>query len=159
MINGIPSCLNIINNTRQSARKMKRILLSVQVKFLNLRANKGSSATRRKDITRVRPRRNHRFKKRPESNDHKVNPLIDNESLTVVLEYSFTPMCKSSTKGNEHIKIQLAGVGTPIKESDCRVSILNLARRIAEKIVIKNPSQLNHRIDLKSHSEKTSVNG
>lgn len=35
--------------------------------------------------------------------------------------------------GKDAINMALAGVGTPIKDSDCRVSILNLANRMAEK--------------------------
>ena len=43
------------------------------------------------------------------------------------------------TSGNETKTIAFAGVGRPIKESDCRVSILNFARRKAEKTVIIYP--------------------
>ena len=39
-------------------------------------------------------------------------------------------------KGSEAIKRPLAGVGTPIKDSDWRVSMLNLAKRKAEKTTI-----------------------
>ena len=41
--------------------------------------------------------------------------------------------------GKEAINIAAAGVGNPIKEDVCLVSILNLANRIAEKRVIINP--------------------
>lgn len=41
-------------------------------------------------------------------------------------------------KGKEQIKIATAGVGTPINESVWRVSLLNLASLIAEKMVIIN---------------------
>ena len=39
--------------------------------------------------------------------------------------------------GNEAIKIAAAGVGSPIKEVVCLLSILNLESRIDEKIGIK----------------------
>ena len=41
--------------------------------------------------------------------------------------------------GIEQIKIATAGVGTPIKESVWRVSLLNLAKRMHEKMVMRNP--------------------
>lgn len=44
----------------------------------------------------------------------------------------------SEIKGSEQIIMALAGVGKPIKESNCRESLLNFAKRIAEKIVIIN---------------------
>ena len=44
----------------------------------------------------------------------------------------------SFINGMEQIRSVFAGVGTPIKELVCRVSILNFANRMQEKIVIKN---------------------
>lgn len=41
------------------------------------------------------------------------------------------------SRTKEHTNMALAGVGKPIKESDWRVSLLNLAKRIAENIGIK----------------------
>ncbi len=54
----------------------------------------------------------------------------------------FDPLISRSVmKTKDEIKIVLAGVGNPINESDCLESVLNFARRIAEKIVIKNPNK------------------
>ena len=44
----------------------------------------------------------------------------------------------STTKASPIIKMVMAGVGTPMKESDCLVSRLNLANRTAEATVIIN---------------------
>lgn len=40
------------------------------------------------------------------------------------------------------MKMVFAGVGTPMNELVCRVSILNLANRIAEKTVMRKPVEL-----------------
>ena len=44
----------------------------------------------------------------------------------------------ANISGNAAHKIVFAGVGTPIKDSLWRVSILNFAKRITENIAIKN---------------------
>ena len=40
------------------------------------------------------------------------------------------------------MKMVFAGVGTPMNELVCLVSILNLANRTAEKTVMRNPVEL-----------------
>lgn len=45
-------------------------------------------------------------------------------------------------RGKEEMKMVFAGVGTPMNELVCLVSILNLANRTAEKTVMRNPVEL-----------------
>ena len=78
--------------------------------WLILRENKGISATKSKDKITVTP--------------------INNSALNHI-PYSFPII------GKDAIKIAATGVGNPIKEVVCLVSILNFARRIAEKRGIK----------------------
>jgi hypothetical protein len=85
-------------------------------KDLNFSANRGNSAT-------------------------KSQELIIGKAIIKYLELKIVsaqsgPLCK--TKGIEIIKRAFAGVGTPIKESVCLVSRLNLASRTAENIGIRN---------------------
>ena len=51
---------------------------------------------------------------------------------------------KCLIRGNEQINKAVAGVGTPMKELVWRVSMLNFANRIAEKIVIKKATKGTH---------------
>ena len=93
--------------------KLKLVLLSFHEKFLNFSANKGSSATNRKE--------------RIIDSAAKNQWLPTNERskrLFVII------------RGKELIKRALAGVGRPINELVCLVSMLNFASRSAEKTAI-----------------------
>jgi len=102
----------------------KRILLSAHPKFLNFKAIKGISATNKRLVTNARVHKTYGF------NIKSLKPDIyswDKKVLSIV-----------KINGIEQINMALAGVGKPMKESDWRVSLLNLAKRIAEKIGIIN---------------------
>ena len=81
---------------------------------LNFSANKGSSEFSSQAITMLSPQMKKGFR---------------------MVGVRFKLSC-STTKANPIIKIVMAGVGTPINESVCRVSTLNLAKRMADAMVI-----------------------
>ncbi len=94
------------------SKKMNRSWLSRQVKFLNLSANKGKGDTNKSENTTVIPIRKNEFK------SHRLNGAGRNTSAV--------------------INKALAGVGTPMNESCCFSSMLNLAKRKAENAANKN---------------------
>lgn len=67
--------------------------------------------------------------------DRRIDVIIRNltEYMNCILFIGFLIITK------EAIKIATAGVGNPIKEESCFLSILNLANLIAEKRVMINP--------------------
>src|ERR1035437_6895793 len=99
---------------------MYRTLFSAHENFLNLSAKSGSGATRRKEEINVRE--------------------IRTTGLSIMCLKDSPTEFEFRISGSAAIKIVFAGVGNPIKESVCLVSILNFANRIAEKIVTKKPT-------------------
>lgn len=83
---------------------------------LNFKEISGTSATKSKPMPRLNIVRNQGFRR---------------ESFMKLLLFS-------SMNGKDAINMAFAGVGKPIKFSDCRVSILNLASLNAEKTAIRN---------------------
>src|SRR5690554_844892 len=115
MAKGTPAIPSHSTHTSEMAKVKYRYLLSLKLKFLNFKAIKGNSAvirTAKKD-----------------ENASKNQPFASRLSA----QRNF-----SAVKGRVEIRRPLAGVGTPINLSDCRVSILNLARRMADWVPIKN---------------------
>ena len=104
-----PAFNRIIRNTDR-ARKVSLSLLLTHEKSLNFNAKSSKGATSSKENTIVIP-----------------------VSTGVVKMIVLTD---SGKKTNEVRNNAFAGVGTPINESVCRVSILNLASRKAEKTAI-----------------------
>ena len=92
-----------------SAIKVNRILLSAQDMFLNFNANSLNSAT----------------------NSSEKITVIANSTYPFEIIFATRLSC-AITKGKALINNAFAGVGRPIKESDCRVSILNFASLNAE---------------------------
>ena len=92
--------------------KINLILLSCQERFLNLRANMGISATKRKQDNNMNMKRK------------KALNFSETEK-TVIAHNQRSP------------KQGVGRVGTPMKDDVCRVSILNLANRKAEKAAIR----------------------
>lgn len=118
MITGMAAYFNTISSKMAMARKMKRSLLLAQLKFLNFKANRGSSAiSSRLEIK----------DKRSNSHGFKINRAMELYSLDRKNESIL------KINGREHIIIAFAGVGRPMNDSDWRASLLNLAKRIAEK--------------------------
>jgi len=99
-----------INSITDTARKLNLILLFFHEKSLNFKANSSNGATSSNENTTVIP---------VNTGAVKIIALID-----------------SGKKTNEVRNRALAGVGTPIKVSACRVSTLNFARRNDEKTAI-----------------------
>ena len=58
--------------------------------------------------------------------------------MTIIIHQLFNSAYWPNQKGAPETKKAAAGVGMPMKEVDCLVSILNFASRYAEKTVIKN---------------------
>ena len=114
MDKGTPASLkNSINNT-DASRKVILTLLELHCKFLNFSANSGSGAT------------------------------INQENNIVI---PINGICPNQPGGNNFIKDGIpqinkacAGVGTPMNESFCRISILNFAKRMAAKTDNDKPS-------------------
>lgn len=96
-------------------------MLFLKLYFLNFSAINGSSATSKNENNNVKP----------------INIL----GLEIIefAKLLFSPNVQIS--GIEIKNKVLAGVGSPIKVSDCRVSILNLANRIPEKTETKKPKK------------------
>ena len=113
MIKGIPTNCKVISNRMLNPKNTNFVRFPTQPKCLNFKANKGISEISKtlKTIEIIL-----------KMQGLKLNPIL--------------PYLK--IKGIEQIKIALAGVGTPIKEVVCLVSLLNLARRIAEKTGMMN---------------------
>ena len=109
-----PAQCSVIRINAEIITKIYRILLLFQSNDLNLSEKSDNSATSKYENTTTTANR----KKR----------------LSVSLAHVFSP---DVTKTSEQMKIALAGVGNPINESVCRVSMLNLANRNAEKTVMK----------------------
>lgn len=93
-------------------KKVKLILLSFQDRFLNFKENIGSSDTNRNEKIKIK------------------SSII--KTLLFANKKSFPPAMSDPQKK------AFAGVGIPMKEEVCRVSILNLANRRAEKMAMKN---------------------
>ena len=106
-----PSFNNMISGS-DTNKNMYCTLLDCQERFLNLRENMGISATNNHDV----------------SNTSNTRYIALNLSE---IRNSYPPTA------NELQKRALAGVGIPIKEEVCRVSMLNFANRKAENIAIK----------------------
>jgi hypothetical protein len=106
-----PACHPASNNTATRI-KVNLILLSVHEKFLNFKANNSIGATSRKETMMVIHIRT------PGWETHVANGSGSNHSPV--------------------INRALAGVGNPIKVSLCLSSVLNLARRMAEKTMRKS---------------------
>src|SRR5690606_9997375 len=105
----------IVSKQSKERRSVRyRYLLSLKVKFLNFSAIKGNSAVNNKAKSRLKPIRK--------------GPLYTKDSA----QPNF-----SAIKGKVDISKPFAGVGTPIKRSDCRVSILNFASLMADWVAIK----------------------
>ena len=101
------------NNT-DKAIKVNRILLSVQLKFLNLNAK------------------------------NRMGDTMSHEKMMVIkinnqLWWSQT-LAVPVNKGKEVINKVLEGVFNPLNESDCVSSTLKMARRKAAQTAIKNPT-------------------
>jgi hypothetical protein len=117
--------------TRVMIMKRNFISFPAQPKLLNLRAKRGISEIKRKEkiITSI----------------IKTDGLLSNDKigseaeLINILKGSFAELyfsiiC-SDINGKEQKKMAFAGVGKPIKESDCLGSLLNFANLIADKMV------------------------
>src|SRR5690554_17289 len=115
MAKGTPPIPNINTQSREMAMVRYRYLLSLNPKFLNFRAIKGNSAVMRRAKKNEKASKNHPF----------ANKLSAQRNLSAI-------------KGRVEISRPLAGVGTPMNRSDWRVSILNLASRMADCVPIKN---------------------
>src|SRR5690606_34064646 len=114
MATGIPAIPIVKRQISEMNRVRYLYLLSLKENFLNFKAIKGNSAVNNKAKSKVKPIRN--------------GPLL----------IKFPAHSNSSAiKGSVEINSPLAGVGTPIKRSLCRVSILNLAKRMADWVAIK----------------------
>lgn len=94
-------------------KKMYCILLDCQERFLNLSENIGISATNSHDVSNT--------------NRMRYNALNLSE---------IRKLCPPAAK--ELQKRALAGVGIPMKDVVCLVSMLNFANRNAEKMAIMN---------------------
>lgn len=110
IIKGKAPAFKITNRNTDRARKVNLIWLLAHEKSLNFRANNSKGATSNNENTIVIP---------VNTGAVKTIALIDSGKKT------------SDVKNNA-----FAGVGTPIKESVCRVSMLNLANLSAEKTAI-----------------------
>ena len=114
-IKGIAANSKTNNNITELIKTKIRIIFSFDFScspcFI-FKENKGSFATKSKD---------------------KITVVPINNSVLNHIPYS------SPIIGKDAMKIAAAGVGSPIKEALCLSLILNLAKRIAEKIGIKNP--------------------
>lgn len=94
-------------------------MFSLNTQLLNFNAIKGISATNKKE-------------------NIIVNPMRRGKLLIKTFAVSLSSP-KIQIKGIVMKKSVFAGVGKPMKEFDCLVSILNLARRKAEKTVTIYP--------------------
>lgn len=130
MITGIPANFNVASKITDDAIITYRISFPLKPKVLNLRENKGNSATNKNDIRQQKPMNNHGFKK---------SDFAKKEILCGVIPENN----ESAIRGIEEINIALAGVGSPIKDSVWRGSLLNFARRKAEKTGISSPAYPN----------------
>lgn len=117
---GMATGRRIINRTTEIIKRRNRISLPFHPKDLNFKASKGMSETIRNERPSAEPIKNHRSTITCSGSHHRWNG-----------------MC-SIIRGIEITHIALAGVGTPRKLSDCRVSTLNFANRKAEKIGTNN---------------------
>ena len=102
--------------------KIYLILLLFQSNDLNLSEKRGNSATNRYENTAVTANRKKRL------------------SVSIANEWEVSDEMKAS----EQINSALAGVGSPINESLCRVSMLNFANRNAEKTAMINAGTATH---------------
>lgn len=113
---------NAISNP-QLIKNPKRHSFPDQLNCLNFNEKSGILAIKRSDITVITGTKTMGF----------IAFMIKSCSHPVVLPYWV------NNNGNAMKKIVLAGVGSPINDSDCRVSILKLAKRNKEKNGINNP--------------------
>lgn len=135
------SCKNTINgidHTRSVAikivlvsKKMKRISLPFHLKCLNFRAKSGISATRSRLISKISPTRKYELK--------------TYSNIPGSLFHASNSVHKIS--GKKVKKSVFKGVGTPIKDSDCRVSKLNLANLNMDMNGINKPTNGKYLID------------
>ena len=112
MIVGIATKFSSEINTKDTPKKLILSLLSLQLRFLNFKENKGISAINNTDITTVA---------RIKSSGIAIQVLRE------------LPAWNSVIKGKERKNKVFAGVGKPIKLSVCLSSTLNFANRYAEK--------------------------
>src|SRR5690606_36246708 len=117
-ISGTPKNLNTTSRTRDKIKKKICNLYLVKLKFLILSEKSDNSAFRIKVLNTEIP-----------SNTH---TLVSTSITKANSVYSIT-------RGKLKIKRALAGVGSPMNESVCRVSILNFAKRIHEPKAMINP--------------------
>ncbi len=113
MAKGNPADLKIAMSNTAPIRKVNLTLLSGQVKFLNFNANSAMGET------------------------------MSHENRMVMVSKVMAPNQASGkmamSDGNPQMKSAWAGVGKPMNASLCRVSILNLASRMAAKTGNANP--------------------
>jgi len=113
MVSGIPTYpKNAMDNIEDMINRYWELFSRYEYD-LNFSANKGSSEFSSQAITMLSPQMKKGFR---------------------MVGVRFKLSC-STTKANPIIKIVMAGVGTPINESVCRVSTLNLAKRMADAMV------------------------
>lgn len=130
IINGIAANFNNPNNITAEEIITYRISFPLKPNFLNLSENKGNSAIIKNDIIQQNAINNHGLKK--------------TDIINSIMPGDVTPENQGSIiKGMEAISIALAGVGNPINDSVCRTSLLNFARRKAEKTGISSPAYAN----------------
>ena len=122
IIRGIAQKTKVANKIAEIVKNVNRISFPFQPKFLNFNANKGSSITSIMDMKIVVIASNQKFNTK----------CSINQSFAI---FSWIDGVKSINGSATKNKV-LAGVGKPIKESDCRISKLNLARRNNDNIGI-----------------------
>lgn len=106
-------------------KNIKRILLSAHRKFLTLSENIGISETKSQENRMIKTMMKTTLPQRAAT--------FSERQFNIGLEVADM----SAKEISEAMNIELAGVGNPIKEDVCLSSILNLAKRRAEKTEIK----------------------
>ena len=115
---------NTTNSIAAVSKKIYRTSLPLKLHCLNFNANKGTG------ITNIK------------------HDSAENRSIPKGLSKN----CGNSAglyvviKAKDAIIIPLAGVGKPIKEVVCRVSLLNIAKRMAENMAMKKMGIITHSI-------------
>lgn len=104
-------------NIKQMIRNPYLISFPAQLNFLNLSENKGISLTSSRDMTTI---------------TGMITPGLSKLRIRSCCQPIVSEYCHKSS-GNAQKKIVLAGVGTPMKDSDCLVSMLNFANLNIEK--------------------------
>lgn len=117
-----PVQCRMIKINAESAMKTYRILLLFQSKDLNFSEKRGNSATIKYE-----------------------NTIITASRKNILPVSIASELLPDDMKASEQMNSAVAGVGTPINESVCRVSMLNLASRRAENTAMINASTvINH---------------